>query len=179
MTALAGALLLTVVLVGFELFDTASIVAYSGYLLATIVVCALQWIVVARIASYTTLLRPRVAGEVRTLLLFFLLFTVAFVQLYMSPVISGNNDSDVGWDKYHVSLEIFQGIAGILSAVSAFIAIVFSFAPFTRNSDNLSVRLLCATITLCPYQQPTCHCTEQAALWRSPLGAKLQDCFHE
>jgi hypothetical protein len=157
--------------------------AISGYdiglLIVFLVACVLLWAVqvfsLNKVVGFATSLRPRVAGEVRKLLLFFLLFAVALVQLYMSPVISGNADSDISWDKYHVSLEVFQGIAGILSAVSAFIAIIFSFAPFRRNSDDLSVRLLCATITLYPYQQPTCHCTEQAAFWRSFFGVKLQD----
>jgi hypothetical protein len=120
----------------------------TGYLLATLLVCAMQLYIVAEVASYTTLLRPRLAGESQTLCVFFLLFAVALVQLYMSPVISGNGDSETDWDDYHRSLEVFQGIAGVLSAVSASIAIIFSFLPFTRNSDDLSVRLLCATIPI-------------------------------
>jgi hypothetical protein len=160
---LAGTLAFTIIVVLEDV--ERSTWALCGRLLATLCVCALQLFTVTKVASYTTLLRPRVAGEVQTLLLFFLLFAVALVQLYMSPVISGNADSETDWDDYHVSLELIQGIAGILSVISALIAIFFSFAPFTRNSDDLSVRLLCATITLCPYQQPTCHCTEQAALW--------------
>jgi hypothetical protein len=135
-----------------------------GFLVAWALLWAVQTFFLNKVVGFATSLRPRVAGEVRKLLLFFLLFAVAFLQLYMSPVISGNADSDISWDKYHVSLEVFQGIAGILSAVSAFTAMVFSFAPFTRNSDDLSVRLVCATITLRPYHQPTCHCTEQVAL---------------
>jgi hypothetical protein len=136
----------------------------SGFAAAWVLLWAVQAFFLNKVVAFATSLRPRVAGEVWKLLLFFLLFAVALVQLFMSPVISGNADSDVSWDKYHVSLEVFQGIVSILSAVSASIAIVFSFAPFARNSDDLSVRLLCATITLCPYQHPTCHCTEQAAL---------------
>jgi hypothetical protein len=145
-----------------------------GFLVAWALLLAVQTFFRTKVVGFATSVRPRLAGEVWKLLLFFLLFAVALLQLYMSPVISGNADSDISWDKYHVSLEVVQGIAGILSAVSALIAIIFSFVPFARNSDDLSVRLVCATITLCPYQQPTCHCTEQVAFWRSHIRARLQ-----
>lgn len=120
---------------------------WIGYPIAITAACfllvaaLLQLYALRAVMQHTTSLQRRVPGEMRLLILSFLLFVVLLLQLCLTPIIGGNANCDCAWDQYSKGVQAIQGIGSGLSAISAVIGLVFIFGAFLNNTDHFSVCL--------------------------------------